>query len=124
MTGQTVLPNLDGFVRIGTTRCPVENVNDFKEGSIRSKAKSLGKQLYTKFGHPGSCELWRKKEVIGEKQNIYSFWYKHDPKTGEPVPVTYEMKGYNNLLGSHYDHYIVSLHFFLPRSAKEAKRSS
>ena len=107
MTGQTVLPSLEGFVRIGITRCPVENVNNFKEGSIRSKAKLFNKSLYTKAGHPASCELWRKKESVGEKQNIYSFWFKHDPKTGEPIPVTYEMKGYNSLLGSHYDHYIV-----------------
>ena len=82
-------------------------MNNFKEGSIRSKAKLFNKSLYTKAGHPASCELWRKKESVGEKQNIYSFWFKHDPKTGEPIPVTYEMKGYNSLLGSHYDHYIV-----------------
>ena len=105
-----MLPNLDGFVRIGSTRCPIDNVNDFQEGSIRSKAKSLSKplskSLHTKR-HPASCELWRKKETIGEKQNIYSFWFKKDPKTGDAIPVTYEMRGFNNLLGSHYDHYIV-----------------
>lgn len=107
ITGQTVLPNLDGFVRIGSTKCPVENVNDFKEGSIKSKLKVFSKPIYTKAGHPASCELWRRKDSIGEKQNTYSFWFKHDPKTGEPIPVSYEMRGYNNLLGSHYDHYIV-----------------
>lgn len=25
-----------------------------------------------------------------------------------PVPVRYEMKGYNSLLGSHYDHYYLN----------------
>lgn len=90
----------------------MENVHNFQEGSIRSKAKLLSKPLYTKGSHPASCELWRKKETIGEKQNIYSFWFRHDLKTGDVIPVTYEMKGYNNLLGSHYDHYIVSLQFF------------
>lgn len=45
--------------------------------------------------------------MYGEKTNTYSFWFKRDPKTGDPIPVTYEMQGYNNLLGAHYDHYIV-----------------
>ena len=33
---------------------------------------------------------------------------------GVYIPVHYEMKGYNNLLGSHYDHYYVSYDNFSP----------
>ena len=31
-----------------------------------------------------------------------------------PIPVHYEMKGYNTLLGSHYDHYYVTYSDFRP----------
>jgi hypothetical protein len=31
---------------------------------------------------------------------------------GVNIPVHYEMRGYNNLLGSHYDHYYVSYENF------------
>uniref|UniRef100_T1GHQ4 Peptidase C1A papain C-terminal domain-containing protein n=1 Tax=Megaselia scalaris TaxID=36166 RepID=T1GHQ4_MEGSC len=42
--------------------------------------------------------------------NLYTLWvrYKPSPKypsSRMPIPVRYEMKGYNTLLGSHYDHY-------------------
>jgi len=29
-----------------------------------------------------------------------------------PVPVRYEMKGYNTLLGSHYDHYYLDYDWY------------
>lgn len=38
--------------------------------------------------------------------NRYTIWISVD--SGIPVPVHYEMKGYNSLLGSHYDHYFLS----------------
>ena len=112
VNGQTVLPNLDGFTRIGSVRCPVEDQTQFQEGTIKSKAKMFSQLLAAKFKHSNSCELWRRKDKIGEKENIYSFWFKHDSKTGEPIPVAYEMRGYNNLMGSHYDHYIVKCLFY------------
>lgn len=31
-----------------------------------------------------------------------------------PVPVRYEMKGFNSLLGSHYDHYYLDYTTFTP----------
>ncbi|XP_055905890.1 digestive cysteine proteinase 1 [Eupeodes corollae] len=56
------------------------------------------------------CDKFRLEEVIGSKKNIYTLWvrYKKSPKfpaSRQPIPVRYEMKGYNTLLGSHYDHY-------------------
>lgn len=107
VTGQTVLPNLDGFIRIGTIRCPVDNINEFVEGSLKTKVKTFNNPRFTKVNHPSTCELWRRKDIVGEKSSTYSFWFKYDVKTGEPIPVSYEMAGYNNLLGSHYDHYII-----------------
>jgi hypothetical protein len=29
-----------------------------------------------------------------------------------PIPVRYEMKGYNSLLGSHYDHYYLEYEWY------------
>ena len=81
---QTVLPDLAGFSLIGT---------DIKNGE--------------------ECDKWVKKEVIGDKMNKYQMWVKtvkvpKKPGMGMAVPIHYEMKGYNSLLGSHYDHYYLS----------------
>ena len=94
METQTVLPDLTGFSLIGT---------DIKNGE--------------------ECDRWVKKEVIGDKMNKYQMWVKtvkvpETPGMGMAVPIHYEMKGYNSLLGSHYDHYYLSYeasidHFYL-----------
>lgn len=34
------------------------------------------------------------------------------PKLKEPIPVRYEMKGFNSLLGSHYDHYYLEYDWY------------
>jgi len=108
VTAQSLIPNLDGFTRIGLTRCPIESIHELEEGSIQSKLKALTDLEYNvNVKHPSSCELWRKKVAFGEKTSTYSFWYKKNPKTGENIPVTYEMAGFNSLTGSHYDHYVL-----------------
>lgn len=48
-------------------------------------------------------EVWTLTNVEEEKTNIYTLWITYDGSS--PVPVKYEMSGYNTLLGSHYDHY-------------------
>ncbi|KAL0861381.1 hypothetical protein ABMA27_008929 [Loxostege sticticalis] len=51
---------------------------------------------------------WRMVTTIGDKVNKYTMWVKYKKTLkGDsiPIPVRYEMKGYNSLLGSHYDHY-------------------
>lgn len=62
------------------------------------------------------CEKWRLREVIGEKDNKYTLWisYKKNEITGrkEAVPVKYEMRGFNTLLGSHYDHYYLDYDWY------------
>lgn len=54
------------------------------------------------------CEVWQNVTEMGFKQNTYSLWLTR-PEGGPstPVPVHYEMMGYNTLLGSHYDKYLV-----------------
>ncbi|KAI4467184.1 cysteine protease family c1-related [Holotrichia oblita] len=55
-------------------------------------------------------QKWQLIQIVGRKTNRYTVWLttKADTKhKGEinPIPVRYEMKGFNSLLGSHYDHY-------------------
>ena len=69
----------------------------------------LGKTI-----HNGEdCEKWQKKEVVGDKVNKYTIWLRRvkselRPDVGMAIPLHYEMKGFNNLLGSHYDHYYLT----------------
>ncbi|GAB0089449.1 digestive cysteine proteinase 1 [Sergentomyia squamirostris] len=56
------------------------------------------------------CDKFYFEEIIGQKKNTYTLWvrYKKSPKypaSRMPIPVRYEMRGFNTLLGSHYDHY-------------------
>ena len=80
---QSILPNLDGF-------------------------ESLGETIF----NGQHCQKWEKKETVGKKYNKYTMWLKTTPSQLDPslsvaIPVHYEMKGYNTLLGSHYDHYFL-----------------
>lgn len=82
---QSVLPAMDGFEMIGE-----EVVNGLM------------------------TEKWRKIEKYGDqkvnKYTMYLRWKKSpkSPKVQIPIPVRYEMKGFNSLLGSHYDHYYLN----------------
>lgn len=63
------------------------------------------------------CEKWRLEQEVGEKLNKYTLWirYKKSPKIPsfkEPIPVRYEMRGFNSLLGSHYDHYYLDYDWY------------
>ncbi|CAH1163826.1 unnamed protein product [Phaedon cochleariae] len=78
---QSILPSLEGFACLGQ-----ETIDGIE------------------------TEKWNLTEVIGQKVNRYVMWvvYKPDPNNNAakiPVPLRYEMRGYNTLLGSHYDHY-------------------
>ncbi|XP_076749125.1 C1 family peptidase 26-29-p [Xylocopa sonorina] len=64
-----------------------------------------------------TCEKWKMEEQIGEKLNKYTLWIRYKkspkvPKLKEPIPVRYEMRGFNSLLGSHYDHYYLEYDWF------------
>ncbi|XP_053123811.1 digestive cysteine proteinase 2-like isoform X2 [Hemicordylus capensis] len=49
------------------------------------------------------CTVLESISYWGKKKNIYKLWVA-DAST-KPVPVHYEMQGFNSLLGSHYDKY-------------------
>nr|KAF7397988.1 hypothetical protein H0235_015996 [Vespula pensylvanica] len=64
-----------------------------------------------------SCEKWRLVENFGDKQNKYTLWIRYKkspylPQKKEPIPVRYEMIGFNSLLGSHYDHYYLDYDWY------------
>ncbi|GCB78230.1 hypothetical protein scyTo_0016801 [Scyliorhinus torazame] len=49
------------------------------------------------------CSVWHNFTVIGKKENTYTMWIANFQD--EPIPVHYEMKGFNTLFGGHYDKY-------------------
>lgn len=62
-------------------------------------------------------EKWQLISTVGNKQNKYTLWMRYmtsprDPAVKAAVPVRYEMKGFNSLLGSHYDHYYLDYEAF------------
>ncbi|XP_017777460.1 PREDICTED: digestive cysteine proteinase 1 [Nicrophorus vespilloides] len=64
-----------------------------------------------------ATEKWVMTEKIGQKSNKYTMWmkWKNDQNNQDikyAVPVRYEMKGYNTLLGSHYDHYYLEYDYY------------
>ncbi len=102
MTDENVMNQINCFAVNGSHDAPVTvqsilpDLTDFK-----LKGTDL------KNGH--RCQKWQKKEEIGHKQNKYTMWVREGPN-GIIVPVHYEMKGFNSLLGSHYDHYFLTYH--------------
>merc|ERR1719410_2102405 len=66
----------------------------------------------TEYKEGQECQKWRKVDQIGKKVNKYTMWLKE--AGGVVVPIKYEMKGYNTLLGSHYDHYYLKYTQFSP----------
>lgn len=49
------------------------------------------------------CSVWQDMSNWGKKKNIYTLWVTNTSCGWSPVH--YEMRGYNSVLGSHYDKY-------------------
>lgn len=63
------------------------------------------------------CDKFNLEEVIGQKRNSYTLWVRYlkspkYPSSLMPIPVRYEMRGYNTLLGSHIDHYYLTYDYY------------
>jgi len=69
-----------------------------------------------------TCEKWEYLNNYGDKSNRYTLWLQRQ-YTGTRqqiiVPVRYEMKGFNSLLGSHYDHYYLDYETFSAETPSE-----
>ncbi|XP_023687880.1 digestive cysteine proteinase 1-like [Paramormyrops kingsleyae] len=64
--------------------------------------------LHKEYFNGKLCEVWQNVTMEGYKKNTYTLWVVRPYATDSPpVPWHYEMMGYNTLLGSHYDKYLV-----------------
>ncbi|XP_047663956.1 digestive cysteine proteinase 2-like isoform X2 [Tachysurus fulvidraco] len=63
------------------------------------------------------CEVWKNVTVVGHKKSTYRLWVAK-PEGGASLakPYHYEMMGYNTLLGSHYDKYLIDYSEFSPET--------
>lgn len=64
------------------------------------------------------CDRFVLEEAYGQKTNKYAILVRYVkspkyPASRQPIPVRYEMKGYNSLLGSHYDHYYLDYNSYV-----------
>lgn len=60
-----------------------------------------------------NVEKWHKEETIGGKVNKYTMWLytvtsPYAPTLKTSVPIKFQMKGFNVVMGSHYDHYYIT----------------
>ena len=63
------------------------------------------------------CNVWRTVVKEGGKRNVYTLWQ----SVSTQLPVRYEMFGYDNLLGSHYDKYYIDyIHVDVQKSLDDA----
>lgn len=64
------------------------------------------------------CDRFVLEEAFGQKKNKYTIWVRYVkspkyPASRQPIPVRYEMRGFNSLLGSHYDHYYLDYNSYV-----------
>uniref|UniRef100_A0A3Q2PP17 Zgc:123103 n=1 Tax=Fundulus heteroclitus TaxID=8078 RepID=A0A3Q2PP17_FUNHE len=99
-------------------------VNGTKDEVVRPQASLpdvQGFQFLRMEYYGGSlCEVWQNVTTVGHKKNTYTLWVTNAEKSADghkatSVPLHYEMMGYNTLLGSHYDKYLVDYKEFSAR---------
>lgn len=105
MTTETVWNQRNCFAVSGTSSEPVQVQSILPD---LTGFNLLGQDV--KNGQ--SCQKWQKKDKIGNKVNKYTMWIRTVDNIA--TPVFYEMKGFNTLLGSHYDHYYLEYANFNP----------
>ena len=54
------------------------------------------------------CQVYQLIDQVGDKKSTYTFYVDANTK----APVHYEMFGYDTLLGSHFDKYLVDYYNF------------
>ncbi|KAF8787469.1 digestive cysteine proteinase 1-like [Argiope bruennichi] len=94
---QSIIPDLSVFGYVKDADCYEQN------------------SLYPYKPNDDLCELWQAVNSVGDKENKYSMYI--SKTTG--APVHYVMRGYNNLLGSHYDKYELYYSSYEPGSVTD-----
>uniref|UniRef100_A0A8D0HMU5 Uncharacterized protein n=1 Tax=Sphenodon punctatus TaxID=8508 RepID=A0A8D0HMU5_SPHPU len=91
--------------KVNTKKC--FQLNGTKEGHIKPQSVFPSmhgfKPVREEYFKGQYCKVWKSVSHCGHKKNIYTMWVTNS-SCGH-VPVHYEMRGYNTLLGSHYDKY-------------------
>lgn len=59
------------------------------------------------------CAVWQNVSYWGHKKNVYTL--RVGSSARGPVPLHYEVRGFNSLLGSHYDKYEIDYSSFSHR---------
>ncbi|KAI7798783.1 hypothetical protein IRJ41_015825 [Triplophysa rosa] len=63
------------------------------------------------------CEVWKNITVVGHKKSTYRLWVTRWEGNDSPAtPWHYEMMGFNTLLGSHFDKYLIDYSDYSPRT--------
>ncbi|KAK9957599.1 hypothetical protein ABG768_011836 [Culter alburnus] len=109
--------DLDYGVIYQITPVPVKAIKYFqlkgtKEDPIRPQAALpdlQGFEFEKMEDYAGvQCEVWKKVTQAGHKKNTYRLWVKRPEGSDSPaVPYHFEMEGFNTLLGSHKDKYMI-----------------
>uniref|UniRef100_A0A803YGX4 Uncharacterized protein n=1 Tax=Meleagris gallopavo TaxID=9103 RepID=A0A803YGX4_MELGA len=68
--------------------------------------RSLAWFLREEYYQGQYCAVWQNVTRWEQKKNVYTLWVTNS--SCGVAPVHYEMRGYNSLLGSHYDKYEIS----------------
>ncbi|GFQ73482.1 counting factor associated protein D [Trichonephila clavata] len=89
---QSIIPDLSGFKYVKDTPCYETNA------------------LFPSKFKQSTCELWQSENTVEDKVNKYSMYLEKETR----APLHYIMKGYNNLLGSHYDKYEIYYSEYIP----------
>ena len=59
-----------------------------------------------------NASVWQMISIQGQKKNTYTMWV--DLTGPQTKPLQYEMMGYDTLLGSHYDKYVLTYNIYEP----------
>lgn len=96
-------------VELNVVKC--FQVNGTKDDVVKPQASLpdvQGFQFLRMEYYGGSlCEVWQNVTTVGNKKNTYTLWVTRSESGSGAIPLHYEMMGYNTLLGSHYDKYLV-----------------
>lgn len=69
--------------------------------------EAVSPQFLREEYHEGRyCAVWQNVTRWAQKKNVYTLWVTNS--SCGVAPVHYEMRGYNSLLGSHYDKYEIA----------------
>ena len=49
------------------------------------------------------CDVWQMVNIVTHKKNVYTMWV----SAADQTPVRYEMMGFDSLIGSHFDKYVL-----------------